>query len=220
MPVVEHGEAGRSVASDLRHGRDAARRGAYFEREVGAALRAWLDNRPDRCHLFHDVVDLAHVDGAGLKPLRLGAYNIDHVVLTGTMWLLIDAKGCAMGRLGVRDGRGVLVKQDGTAMPQPWLDHNRTYTLAGALYRLTEEKAGALAWVVPDGTSLDASLADAQAFSRGSSYVLTAAEVRAGELDQVLTIPAKAADPGDVERIRRRLSDPGRSQSFKDPPPV
>src|SRR5512143_2755257 len=182
MTVVAHGVPGCSLTAAARGGRDAARRGSYFERVTGAALHRWLDERPDTCHLFHDVSDLRQVTGAGLPPLRLGGTNIDHVVLSGDGWLLIDAKGCGSGHLQVLNGKGVLV-HDGTVIPQPWMDETKAYARAGALVRLTAGKPGFLVWVVPDGTEYGSSITRARFLAKGGC-VLSPSDIVAGVLDE------------------------------------
>lgn len=133
MPVVVHGAAGMSLEASTWGGRDGARRGAYFERVVGDALGQWLDSRIVVTHLFHDVSDLARVAGSGMEPLPLGSMNIDHVVLTGSTWLLVDAKGVGEGVLRLVDGVGCLERKDGTYTAQPWMDDAKAYSRAGAV---------------------------------------------------------------------------------------
>ncbi|MGH3713377.1 MAG: nuclease-related domain-containing protein [Micromonosporaceae bacterium] len=205
MPVVEHGTAGTTIGTAADRYGAAARRGGFFERQVGAALRDWLSRRPDQLHLFHDLQRLRQVRGAGADSLDLGEANIDHVVLSGEGWLMIDAKGCGAGVLGVDEaGRGVLVRADGSAQPQPWMDHARFYSLAGALFRLTSGKRGHPVWVVPDDTRYDQSIGNA-AFLRRGGTIANIGEIRAGALDPRLPAPQAVAEPGDVARLLSHL---------------
>ena len=65
--------------------------------------------------MFHDLGGFRNVAGHGLRPVSLGSTNIDHVVLSGARWLLVDAKGTGAGTLTLDTlGRGVLIQADGT----------------------------------------------------------------------------------------------------------
>lgn len=207
MPVIVHGEPGRSIQESHWGGPKAARRGAYFERVVASSLEAWLQARPDTTHLFHDVSDLTNIPGIGsLREMDLGATNIDHVVLSGSGWLCIDAKGCGAGTLRVIDGRGVLVGHEGQVRPQPWMDDASSYSRAGALFRLTRAKEGVLVWALPDDTAHDdPSIGSARFLSRGG-MVLTPDDIRDGDLNQVFPVPQPLADTADVDRLAARLS--------------
>jgi len=58
------------------------------------------------------------------------------VVLAGAQWLLIDSKGMGAGTLTTDlDGRGVLIRADGTAEPQKWLNSRAERSAAGILAR-------------------------------------------------------------------------------------
>lgn len=208
MAVVVHGVPGRSV-SDARVGdRDSARRGAWFEKQVGAALERWLEARPETFHLFHDLCGFDRVVGAGLKPLSLGDSNIDHLVLTGNGWVMVDAKGCAAGVLRVSDGHGQVLKDDGTEVPQLWLDDAKSYARAGVPYRLTDGKAGVNVFVVPDSVKWDPDLVDeARAFSR-SGAIVDVSGVRGGDLSLLFPPGQSPADDADVERLRKYLYRP------------
>lgn len=208
MPVVVHGAAGMSLEASTWGGRDGARRGAYFERVVGAALEQWLDSRPAVTHLFHDVSDLARVPGTGMKPLHLGSMNIDHVVLAGSTWLLVDAKGVGEGVLRLVDGVGGLERKDGTHKAQPWMDDVKAYSRAGALFRMTNRKEGTLVTVIPDHTDCDPSIISARFLDRGGS-VVTPSQIMNGDLEQLLTGHTGAVDPLDVARIAARCSSAG-----------
>jgi nuclease-like protein len=213
MGAVVHGRPGRSI---LEHSgltaaeRSSARRGAFFEKQVARMLHRWLARRSDEVHVFHDLVGLNNVSGAGLKPLSLGGSNIDHLVLTGDGWLMIDAKGCGAGSLQVHDGKGVLMRDDGTSTPQPWMDDRTAYSRAGVPYRLTEGKGGAAVWVLPRVTTYDhPSFQRARFLSRGGHfYILHDAELADGELDAALPASGKPAEPRDVERLSVHLSAP------------
>ena len=65
--------------------------------------RAW--------HLFHDLGGFRDVAGHGYGPVSLGMTNIDHVILSGAQWLLVDAKGTGAGVLTTdATGKGVLIR--------------------------------------------------------------------------------------------------------------
>ena len=213
MCAVVHGGPGRSIlerSGQSAAERSAARRGAFFERQVARMLHRWLANRPDDVHVFHDLVGLNDIRGAGLRPLSLGGTNIDHLVLTSDGWLMIDAKGCGAGDLQVHDGKGVLVREDGTRTPQPWMDDRAAYSRAGIPYRLTEGKPGSAVWVLPRATTYGhPSVHKARFLSRGVIYILHDAEVAAGELDTALPPSERSADPRDVARLSAHLSCPG-----------
>ena len=104
MALVVHGVPGRSLRDTQVGDRDSARRGAWFEEQTGKALGRWFDGRPETFHVFHDLCGLVNVSGAGLQPISLGGSNIDHLILTGNGWVMVDAKGFAAGALRVRDG--------------------------------------------------------------------------------------------------------------------
>lgn len=111
MGAVVHGQAGKSLREPdewMWSGTSSARRGAFFEQRVAQMLHVWLAGRPDTVHVFHDLVGLNNVTGAGLEPRSLGGSNIDHLVLTGSTWLMIDAKGCGAGSLQVHGARECL----------------------------------------------------------------------------------------------------------------
>jgi hypothetical protein len=154
MSVIVHGTAGGSISASgpARYGGETARRASAFEVSAGAALERWLGDMPGEFHLFHDLTGIrVATRGHGRS---LGGANIDHVVLSDTGLLVVNAKGCGAGALEVRDGRGVLVRPDGTVRPERWLDLRRDYSLAAALVRDAELAGlrGRIAWVVPDTT--------------------------------------------------------------------
>lgn len=207
-----HGRAGQSLQEPDEwawSGTANARRGAFFEQRVAQVLHHWLAGRPDEVHVFHDLVGLNNVIGAGLKPISLGGSNIDHLVVTGGDWLMIDAKGCGAGSLQVHDGKGVLVREDGSRSPQPWMDDRKAYSRAGVPFRLTEGKGGVAIWVVPQATAYDhPSFPTARFLAHRNARlgVLNDAEVAAGELDAELPVPAAPADPRDVDRLHSYVS--------------
>ena len=91
-----HGRAGQSLQEPDEwawSGTTNVRRGAFFEQRGAQVLHHWLAGRPDEVHVFHDLVGLNNITGARLKPISLGGSNIDHLVVTGGDWLMIDAKG-------------------------------------------------------------------------------------------------------------------------------
>ena len=209
MTVVVHGRAGNSLAdAGERYGAATARRGRFFEGQVAWALTRWLEARSDAVHLFHDLSGFHAVAGAGLKPLDLGSTNIDHVVLSGDMWLMIDANGCGAGTLRLDEaGRGVLVQADGGIKPQPWMDTQVAYASAGALCRLTDGKPGFMVWVVPNETHHGPDGLKA-AFLRRTGCLVNLSDVAAGALDQVLPLPQPTALHTDVDELRGHLSLP------------
>ncbi|WP_074352773.1 hypothetical protein [Mycobacteroides abscessus] len=159
-------------------------------------------------HVFHDLTRFEDVKGAGLPALSLGGSNIDHLLLTGCGWVMIDAKGCGAGTLGVdEDGNGILTDAAGNVRPQPWMDDLHSYSRAGVPFRLTGGKGGVPVWVLPDETGYDASIAGAR-FVQKEATVLSLTELAQGALDQLwpLEAPAPEADPRDIARLRRHLS--------------
>jgi hypothetical protein len=189
------------------YGAATARRGAFTEEAAARALEHWLSRRPDRAglHLFHDLGGFRDVTGCGLPPLSLGTANIDHVILSGARWLLIDAKGTAAGTLTTDSGgKGVLIHPDGSARPEPWLDNGKMRSAAGVLVRLTGLR-GWPVWVVPDGTTNDPGMFKARAFRDGGG-ICTIGDVYDGSLDQLLAVPQPPADPAAVAALVRYVS--------------
>lgn len=191
-------------------GTSRARRGAFFEERVAQALHQWLTRRTDTVHVFHDLVALNNITGAGLKPCSLGNSNIDHLVLAGDTWFMLDAKGCGAGSLRVEEGAGVLVASDGRRTPQPWMDERTAYSRAGVPYRLTNGKGGVAIWVLPSHTAFDEpSVLNAKFLTTGGRMtVLHDTELAAGALDELLPAPALPADPRDIDRLRGHVSAP------------
>ncbi len=143
--------------------------------------------------------------GAGLKPISLGGSNIDHLVLTGNGWVMVDAKGCAAGALRVRDGHGHVAKEDGTEVAQPWLDDVKAYARAGVPYRLTEGKTGVNVFAVPDSVGWEPGLMDeAPAFARGGG-IADVSGLRKGDLDELFPPGQLPASDADVERLRAHV---------------
>ncbi|WP_158303096.1 nuclease-related domain-containing protein [Prauserella endophytica] len=214
MGAVVHGRPGQSLrqSDEWRwSGTANARRGAFFEERVAQVLHLWLASRPDEVHVFHDLVGLNNITGAGLEPISLGGSNIDHLILTGGEWLMIDAKGCGAGSLRVEAGKGVLVRSDGSRSPQPWMDDQHAYSHAGVPFRLTNGKGGAAIWVVPHETSYDhPSVPRARFLSRKGAEMclLNDSEIAAGALDEVLPSPAQPVDLRDVDRLHPHVSAP------------
>lgn len=140
-----------------KYGAAAASRGGFIERAVARALENWLSRRPDRSglHLFHDLGGFDAVTGFGWGPLSLGSANMDHVILSGQRWVMVDAKGLGAGTLTTdARGCGILIQQDGTELPQRWMDVRTERSAAGVLVRLTGLR-GWPVWVLPDVTTLD-----------------------------------------------------------------
>ncbi|MFC4016030.1 nuclease-related domain-containing protein [Nonomuraea purpurea] len=207
MSVTVHGTPGWSLIDSgaAKYGADA-RRGAFHEQQVAKALEQWLATRPDHFHLFHDLEGFHQVRGGGLDPLSLGTSNIDHLVLTGDTWLIIDAKGCGAGTLGLNpQGKGVLVKTDGTVVPQKWLDDGRAYSRGGVIYRLTDATQGQTAWIVPDSTLLHPSVQQATCRKRGGD-VLPMRAIIDGYFDQHFSPPQAPADAGHINKLSAYLS--------------
>jgi len=206
-----HGSPGRSLRGDggRMYGADA-RRGAFIEEATARALEHWLSGRPDCAglHLFHDLGGFRDITGCGLPPLSLGTANIDHVILSGARWLLVDAKGTAPGTLTTDSaGRGVLIEADGSRRPEPWLDNTKMRSAAGVLVRLTGLR-GWPVWVVPTATEHDPGVLKARAFRPGGA-ICTISDVYDGALDQVLAIPQPAADPAAVAALARYVASVG-----------
>jgi hypothetical protein len=228
MSVVVHGDPGQTLAeAGARHyGRDAARRGTWFEGVTARALERWLAARPGTVHLFHDLTGFQRVEGHGYQPLALGTANADHVILSSAGWVMVNAKGCAADVLGTDTrGRGVLTQLDGTVTAQPWLNDRRSYSHAGALVRLTVLR-GWMVWLVPDKTSTtDPSLTRARCLLHGG-MILTVGELQAGglldsrEVAEILS-PRLPATPSAVAALDRHVARPGqRTVRAPDPAPV
>lgn len=210
MPVTVHGTPGQSISNaDGRFGADS-RRGAFFERRVGHALERCLAARDHDTHLFHDLAGFHNVAGAGLDPMTLTNMNIDHLILGGDSYMIVDAKGCGAGQLRVLAGKGELVRHDGTVRPQPWMDNQKHNALMGVVYRLTGGKQGRPVWVIPDETIYDESIGEARFLHyRSRRFVGLLAQLWELPLALGDIFPRQpGADPVDVQRIRAHLSDP------------
>lgn len=182
MTVIVHGTAGGSVHEAAeKYGRDSTRRGEYFERVTGGVLERWLSSRPGTFHLFHDLTRL-DTAGHGYGRLNLGVANIDHLILTGSGWLTVDAKGTGAGRLTLDTaGHGVLVQGD-EGRPQPWMDSQRWYSMMGAVVRLT----GLHGWhlfAVSDKTRLDPEIQNARCMARPGSLVINLGDLASGKFE-------------------------------------
>lgn len=177
MTVTVHGAAGGRPVPAEKHGRDAARRGAFYEGVTGAVLERWLAGRQGDYHLFHDLTGFRAVSGHGYGPMNLGDANIDHVILDAGIAVTIDAKGIGRGTLTVDDqGHGVQVHADGSRVPQPWLDSRRNYSYVAVMYRLTG-LPGYLVWFVPEAVGLDErTLGRAKCLTAGGT-ILTASSL-------------------------------------------
>jgi hypothetical protein len=209
--VHVHGVPGQRLLEDgaRAYGAADASRGSFIEQAVARALEHWLSRRPDRAglHLFHDLGGFRDVAGHGFGPVSLGTANIDHVVLSGAQWLLIDAKGTGAGTLTTDDrGRGILIRPDGTVRPQRWLDSRRERSAAGVLVRLTGLR-GWPVWVLPDATIFGPGMTKARAF-QGGGTVTQISDVYGGSLDEVLAVPQPPADSSAVEALSRFLARP------------
>ena len=192
------------------YGAAVARRGGFIEEATARALEHWLSSRPDCAglHLFHDLGGFRDVAGRGLPPVSLGTANIDHVILSGARWLLIDAKGTAAGTLTTDSaGKGALIHSDGSSRPEPWLDNTKMRSAAGVLVRLTGLR-GWLVWVVPDATKNDPGVFKARAFRDGGG-ICTISDVYSGQLDELLAAPQPPADPDAVAALARYVATVG-----------
>lgn len=176
---------------------------------MARALEHWLSQRPDcvGLHLFHDLGGFRNVTGQGLGPVSLGRGNMDHVVLSGAQWLLVDSKGLGAGTLTTDPhARGVLIREDGSAVPQRWMDSTMERSAAAVLYRLTGLR-GWPVWVLPDVTVLDIpGLAKARAFRAGGT-IANISDVYSG-LVGIMPVPQPPADPDAVAALARYLSAP------------
>jgi hypothetical protein len=214
LSVNVHGTPGQSLGGDgarIYAARDRSR-GAFIEQAVARALEHWLSRRPDRSglHLFHDLGGFRDVAGHGFGPVSLGSTNIDHVILSGYQWLMVDAKGTGAGTLTTdARGRGVLIRADGTAQPEPWLDSTKARSAAGVLARLTGLR-GRPTWIVPDVTATDdPEVLKARAFKYGG-IICPISEVYGAELDKVFPVPQPPATPDAVAALARYLPRPSR----------
>lgn len=210
--VCVHGTPGQSLLEEGagKYGAADASRGAFIERAVARALESWLSSRPDCAglHLFHDLRGFRKVTGQGLGPVSLGRGNIDHVVLSGTRWLLVDSKGLGAGTLTTGpDGRGVLVQADGASEPQRWMDSTAERAAAGILFRLTGLR-GWPVWVLPDATTLDfPGMLKARAFRAGGT-ISQISDIYSGSLGELLPVPQASADPDAVAALVRYIGEP------------
>lgn len=230
MSVIVYGTPGGSLDASgaARYGQADARRGSWFERVTGGCLEGWLAETPGEYHLFHDLAGFDEVEGFGYGPMSLGGANIDHVILAGDGWLMVNAKGIGKGTLGLDDdGRGVLLRPDGKWKRHTWLERDTAYVHAGILMRLTGAH-GCWAWVVPDYTDLThPSLAAARCLRYGPdvTMITTALGARTGALNQLLVMSrarygAEAVPPDAIAALRRYVCDksaPPR-EGFSKPP--
>ena len=139
--------------------------------------------------------------GFGWGPLSLGSANMDHVILSGQRWVLVDAKGLGAGTLTTdAHGCGILIQQDGTELPQRWMDVRTERSAAGVLVRLTGLR-GWPVWVLPDVTTLDLDKLPAARAFRAGGTVTQIADIYAGGLDKVLPVPQPPADPAIVAAL-------------------
>ena len=206
------GTPGRSLEADgkRKYGTDA-RRGQFIERAVARALETWLAGRQDAAAfaLCHDLGGFNGVSGHGYGSMKAGDLNIDHLVITGDHFAIIDAKGTGPGVLTVdARGRGILVRADGTVKPQPWLDKRRVYAAMGVVYRLTGLQ-GLAVWAVPTATVVDeAAIVRARCFQRQGGIITTIGEIYDGALDEDFPAPQPPASAAVVRALVPYLSDP------------
>ena len=211
MSVIVHGVPGQSLqqVGAAQYGKAAARCGGFFERVTAAVLEDVLAAAPGAFHLFHDLGGFRKVEGHGYGPISPGI-NIDHLVLTGGGYAIVNAKGCGAGVLAVAPGNiGILVKPDGTERRQPWLDSRADYAAAGVVIRLTG-LLGIVAFVAPRETTVHPSIVNARALT-GGCLIMNTADLRAGELLARLqpeVAPGSPAAPEHVAALRRYLTAP------------
>ncbi|MEU0238410.1 nuclease-related domain-containing protein [Nocardiopsis sp. NPDC006198] len=218
MSVTVYGTPGWSLtrSGSERYG-SSARRGAFHEKRVAQALELWLSERPGHFHLFHDLTGFDKETGVGPDPLDLGSTNIDHVVLSGNAWLIVDSKGCGSGTLGLdQRGKGVLVKEDGTTVAQEWLDSRRSYASAGLLYRLTDGIKGQAVWIVPDTTLLHPTVQQAACVRKGG-LVLPLRALTDGFFDDHFSASQSVTAPEHVAWLSEHLSSHERSSGGGKP---
>lgn len=211
MTTIQHGTPGGSLDETGSKYGYAGEVGARFERRVAAALEEWLSRRPEPVHVFHDLSGLATTAPTGGRTLNLGTTNIDHVILTGRGWIMLDAKGVSPGQLRVEHDQGVLLTPDGQRRPQPWLDDGRAYSRAGCLFDLTRGKAGVMAWVVPDEVDYTHPSVRTAGCFRENSLLLTLSELAHGALEQIsdlLPVPYRPADPRDIAALQKLTTQP------------
>jgi len=214
--VIVHGVAGAGTAEDrdgmsARFGREDTRRGELFEGFAGNAIWRWLASRPDEVHLFHDLRGFGTVEGGGFGPMSIGRANIDHLVLTGDQWLMIDSKGTAAGVLCCEPGekaRGMLVRPDGSCVAQPWMDSLNGYSAGALLFRLLPGLTGFPVWLVSAQTNTDhPSLCRSRCISK-AGRIINLVELAADDLECVFPSGRPPADPGLVAVLDRYVSAP------------
>jgi len=208
--VHVHGTPGQSLREDgvRAYGRVAIR-ARFIEEAAARALERWLSGRPDSAelHLFHDLSGFRDVAGHGFGPVSLGTANIDHVILSGAGWLVIDDKATAAGTLTTDDrGRGVLIEENGARRPEPWLDSTKMRSAAAILVRLTGLR-GSPVWVTPDATRHDPGVLEARAFRYGGT-ICSIGEVAAGFLADRLPVPQPPAAPCVVAALAQYAARP------------
>lgn len=214
MPAIHHGTPGQSLTDtgEAKY-RASARIGAHFERRVANAIDHWLRHRPEPIHVFHDLSKLEADNPRLGRRVALGATNIDHVILLGRRWIMLDAKGTGQGQLRVENGRGVLITPTGERRPQPWMDTTIAHSQAGVLYDLTGGKGGAAVWVLPENVDYShPSVPTARCLARKkiNKIVLSISELTDGDLetDPALLPPYEKASPQDVLTLTKYISTP------------
>jgi hypothetical protein len=205
MTLTQYGTPGGSLSTDGHAYGSAARVGAFFERRVAAALEHWLDRRPEPTYVFHDLSRLRSQSSTGRK-LDLGNTNIDHVLLTGSCWVMFDAKGVAPGRLVVEQGKGYLITASGEKRAQEWLDDQQAHSRAGFLHDMTGLK-GVPIWVLPDGVDYSALGESTPRCIVGHGVFSSIGDVMAGDLEGLpeLQLPLTAPDPSAIEALKRHV---------------
>lgn len=70
--------------------------------------------------------------------MTIGDANIDHLILSGSGFVAVNAKSSTAGTLTTDERScGVLVHEDGSTRPAPWLNSRRDYSALGIVVRLT-----------------------------------------------------------------------------------
>lgn len=215
MSVTVYGRPGGGLEADgaARYGENKARVGVLFERWVAGSLESWLAATPGEYHLFHDLTGFGDAEGHGFGPVNLGGTNIDHVVLAGRYWLMVNSKATGKGSLSVDEhGRGQLVRPDGATWSQRWLDQDTAYSHAGILVRLTGLR-GRWAWVVADYTLVTdprLELAPCLWYGPDVTAIVSLAQAREGALARLLPPDGclfPSADPAAVEALSAYVWD-------------
>jgi hypothetical protein len=145
VSVIVHGVPGRPYLGGRGFAAvHRARAGSVRECTVAAALADWLTVEPGEFHLFHDLHGIP-----GYAP------NIDHVILTGSGVLVLDAKWLRDGQLLVNRASGLgWLRRPGGGHAVSWLEPAYRGSAAAALVA----QPGARCFVIPDHTVITTSV--------------------------------------------------------------